>query len=131
MPMQKQKKQQQQMLDELKPGDMVVTSGGIAGHVSRPLDADTIVLRVKPDNLKLQFARSAVASLVPTEGSSRLEFKTFPERHVFSCRRNLTVKTIVIVATILMCIFGIIGFPKSGARVEKQRRARISAWAWI
>ena len=28
-------------------------------------------------------------------------------------QRNLTTKTVVIVATILLCIFGVIGFPKS------------------
>jgi len=41
-------------------------------------------------------------------------------------RKNLTVKTIVIVATILLCIFGVIGFPRSGAdlkaNVEKNIR---------
>jgi preprotein translocase subunit YajC len=68
MPMQRQKKRQQQMLRELKSGDNVVTSGGIVGTITA-VDSDTIVLRVKPDNLKLQFARSAVSSVVPAEGS--------------------------------------------------------------
>ena len=68
MPMQKQKKRQQQMLNELKSGDSVVTSGGITGTITA-VDGDTIVLRVKPDNLKLQFARSSVSTLVPPEGS--------------------------------------------------------------
>jgi preprotein translocase subunit YajC len=68
MPMQKQKKKQQQMLKELKSGDNVVTSGGIVGTITA-VDGDTIVIRVKPDNLKLQFARSSVSALVPPEGS--------------------------------------------------------------
>ena len=68
MPMQRQKKRQQQMLNDLKSGDNVVTSGGIVGTITS-VDGDTIVLRVKPDNLKLQFARSSVSSLVPPEGS--------------------------------------------------------------
>jgi preprotein translocase subunit YajC len=68
MPMQRQKKRQQQMLKELKSGDNVVTSGGIVGTITS-VDTDTIVLRVKPDNLKLQFARSAVSTVVPTEGA--------------------------------------------------------------
>ena len=68
MPMQKQKKRQQQMLNELKSGDSVVTSGGIVGTITT-VDTDTIVLRVKPDNLKLQFARSAVSTVVPPEGA--------------------------------------------------------------
>lgn len=68
MPMQRQKKRQQQMLTNLKSGDNVVTSGGIVGTITA-VDGDTIVLRVKPDNLKLQFARSSVSSLVNPEGS--------------------------------------------------------------
>ena len=68
MPMQRQKKKQQQMLGNLKTGDTVVTSGGIMGTVTA-VDGDTIVLRVKPDNLKLQFARSAVSTVVNPEGS--------------------------------------------------------------
>lgn len=64
LPMQRQKKQQQKMLRELQAGSAVVTSGGIVGTIVA-LDGDTIVLRVKPDNVKLQMARSAVAALVP------------------------------------------------------------------
>ncbi len=63
MPMQKQKKQQAKMLADLKNGDVVVTSGGIVGTVTA-IDSETLVLRVKPDNLKIQFARSAVSSLM-------------------------------------------------------------------
>jgi preprotein translocase subunit YajC len=68
MPMQRQKKKQQQMLNELKSGDSVITTGGIVGTITSVED-DTIVLRIKPDNLKLSFARSAVSSVVPPEGS--------------------------------------------------------------
>jgi preprotein translocase subunit YajC len=68
MPMQRQKKRQAQMLKDLKSGDIVITSGGIVGTITG-VESDTIVLRVKPDNLKLQFARSSVSTLVPPEGS--------------------------------------------------------------
>jgi len=34
------------------------------------LDSDTVVLRVKPDNIKLQMARSAVSSLANAASSS-------------------------------------------------------------
>jgi preprotein translocase subunit YajC len=68
LPMQKQKKAQKKMLEDLKNGDVVLTSGGIIGSILA-IDGDTVVLRVKPDNLKMQFARSAVSSLVPTETS--------------------------------------------------------------
>ena len=68
VPTQKQKKRQAQMLNELKSGDVVVTSSGITGTITT-VDSDTIVLRIKPDNLKLQFARSSVSTLVSPEGS--------------------------------------------------------------
>jgi preprotein translocase subunit YajC len=63
MPMQRQKKQQAQMLSKLESGNEVLTTGGIVGTIVSVSD-DTIVVRVKPDNIKLQVARSAVASLV-------------------------------------------------------------------
>ena len=64
LPMQRQKKQTQKMLAELKSGDSVVTSGGIVGTVTT-LDKDTVVIRVKPDNLKLQITRASISGLVP------------------------------------------------------------------
>ncbi len=64
LPMQRQKKQQQKMLRELQPGSIVLTSGGIVGAIVT-MDDDMLVLRVKPDNLKIQVARNSVASLVP------------------------------------------------------------------
>ena len=57
------------MLAELKTGDNVVTSGGIVGTIVA-LDSDTLVLRVKPDNIKIQVARSAVSSMASTASSS-------------------------------------------------------------
>jgi preprotein translocase subunit YajC len=66
MPMQKQKKQQAQMLSGLQSGTEVLTTGGIVGTIIS-LSGDTLILRVKPDNIKLQIARSAVASLVTAD----------------------------------------------------------------
>ena len=63
MPMQKQKKTQAQMLANLQTGTDVLTTGGIVGTIISLTDT-TLVLRVKPDNIKLQVMRSAVASLV-------------------------------------------------------------------
>ncbi len=68
LPMQRQKKQQQKMLSSLQNGNVVLTSGGIVGTIISIGDDDTVVLRVKPDNVKLQVARSAVSSLVSGEG---------------------------------------------------------------
>ena len=66
MPMQRQKKQQAQMLSSLEAGAEVLTTGGIVGTIVN-ISGDTLVLRVKPDNIKLQIARSAVASLIKPE----------------------------------------------------------------
>jgi preprotein translocase subunit YajC len=66
LPMQRQKKQTQKMLRELQTGNVVLTSGGIVGTIVA-LEDDMVVLRVKPDNVKLQVARSAVSNLVPAE----------------------------------------------------------------
>ena len=63
MPMQKQKKQTQRMLAGLKNGDVVTTSGGVIGSVVALNQDDTLVIRVKPDNVKLLVARSSVSSV--------------------------------------------------------------------
>ena len=68
LPMQRQKKNQQKMLASLQNGNTVLTSGGIIGTIISIGDDDTLVLRVKPDNIKLQVARSAVSNLVTGEG---------------------------------------------------------------
>ena len=69
MPMQRQKKNQKLMLASLENGNVVLTSGGIVGTIVA-IDStdDTLVIRVKPDNVKIQVARSAVSSVVSGEG---------------------------------------------------------------
>jgi preprotein translocase subunit YajC len=63
MPMQRQKKQTQAMLKNLQNGQTVVTSGGIVGTIVSISD-DTLIIRVKPDNIKLQVNRGSVTGLV-------------------------------------------------------------------
>ena len=50
MPMQRQKKQQAQMLASLEAGSEMVTTGGIVGTVVN-ISGDMLVIRVKPDNI--------------------------------------------------------------------------------
>ncbi len=52
MPMQRQKKQQAQMLKDLQNGSVVLTTGGIVGTIVTINNDDTLILRVKPDNVK-------------------------------------------------------------------------------
>jgi preprotein translocase subunit YajC len=70
MPMRRQQKNQKQMIKSLESGQTVVTSGGIVGTIVA-LSDDTLILRIKPDNLKLQIARSAVTSLVSADDSAK------------------------------------------------------------
>ena len=67
LPMQKQRKQTQKMLATLQNGITVVTSGGIVGTIISIDGDETLVLRVKPDNIKIQVARSAVSSVVSSD----------------------------------------------------------------
>jgi len=65
-PQQKKQKSWQEMLGKIKTGDRVTTTGGIRG-VILSLKEDTIVIRVAPDNLKLEVAKTAIASVVQEE----------------------------------------------------------------
>ncbi len=69
-PMQRQQKNQKEMVKSLQNGQTVVTSGGIIGTVVAVND-DTLILRIKPDNLKLQVARSAVTSVIATDDAAK------------------------------------------------------------
>jgi preprotein translocase subunit YajC len=66
MPMRRQQKNTREMIKTLQTGQTVLTSGGIVGTIVAVND-DTLILRVKPDNLKLQVARSAVTSVVGSD----------------------------------------------------------------
>ncbi len=68
MPMQRQKKHLADMLKTLQNGNVVLTTGGLIGTIVT-INDDTLILRVKPDNIKLQVSRSAVSSLVTEEKS--------------------------------------------------------------
>lgn len=66
MPQQKRQKKWQQMLNELKTGDRVVTQGGIVGTIVALRDT-SLHLRVPPDNLRLEVSKSAVVSVMGPE----------------------------------------------------------------
>jgi preprotein translocase subunit YajC len=66
MPQQRRQKKWQAMLGALKNGDKIVTTGGIRGTIISVKD-DAVQLRVPPDNLRIEVARSAVTSLINPE----------------------------------------------------------------
>lgn len=65
-PQQKRQQTWQKMLAGLKPGDRVTTSGGLRGVILSIKD-DTIQLRIPPDNLRIEVAKSAIASVTQDE----------------------------------------------------------------
>jgi preprotein translocase subunit YajC len=68
-PQQRKQKQWQAMLSDIKAGDRVTTAGGIRGTILSIKD-DAIVVRVAPDNIKLEIAKNAIASVTTQEPSS-------------------------------------------------------------
>ncbi len=66
MPQQRKQKKWQELLKQLKSGDRVITSGGLTGVILSVKD-DTVVLRVPPDNIKLEVARSSIVTLTTAE----------------------------------------------------------------
>jgi preprotein translocase subunit YajC len=65
-PNQKRQRQWAAQLEALKPGDRVTTTGGVRG-VILALKDDAIVLRLPPDNVKMEVVKSAIASVTQDE----------------------------------------------------------------
>ena len=68
-PQQKQKADRQRMLDAVKRGDRVVTSGGLHGVVTG-LNEHTVTLRVS-DQVKLEFDRAAIGRVLAAPASDK------------------------------------------------------------
>jgi preprotein translocase subunit YajC len=62
LPQQRKQKQWKEMLGQFKTGDRVTTSGGVRGTIVALRD-DNVHLRVPPDNIRLEVARSAIVSV--------------------------------------------------------------------
>jgi len=68
-PQSKKRKETEKMLSALKKGDKVVTIGGLHGTVQSV--KDTTVIIKADDNVKLEFLRSAVSTVVTPSSSSK------------------------------------------------------------
>jgi preprotein translocase subunit YajC len=66
LPQQRRQKKWQAMLDSIKTGDKVVTTGGLRGTVVALKD-DCIHLRVPPDNLRLEVTKASVSQLTTAD----------------------------------------------------------------
>ncbi|HWY19756.1 MAG TPA: preprotein translocase subunit YajC [Candidatus Acidoferrum sp.] len=70
LPQQRRQKKWTAMLDALKTGDKVVTSGGLRGTVIALKD-DSVHLRVPPDNLRLEVTKASVTQVTTTEEEAK------------------------------------------------------------
>lgn len=62
-PQRKQQQQHQEMMNALKPGDEIVTIGGLHGVVSE-VNADKNIVTIDCDGVYLDFTRSAIARVL-------------------------------------------------------------------
>jgi preprotein translocase subunit YajC len=65
-PQQKRVKDHKTMVEGLKRGDEVITSGGIIGTVERVMEDDRIEVLIE-ENTKVQIIRSTITSLLKKE----------------------------------------------------------------
>src|SRR5499427_358415 len=62
LPQQRRQKKWTAMLDQLKTGDKVTTSGGLRGTIIALKD-DAVHLRVPPDNLRVEVTKASVVQV--------------------------------------------------------------------
>jgi len=73
LPQQRQRKRLQQMLSALKPGDKVVTNGGIYGTING-IDGDTVILKIADSGsapVKIRVARAAISQVEAPEADAK------------------------------------------------------------
>ncbi len=66
LPQQRRQKKWTAMLDSLKTGDKIVTTGGLRGTIMALKD-DSIHLRVPPNNLVLEVTKASVAQVTTSD----------------------------------------------------------------
>ena len=70
IPNQRKQKKWNEMLSNLKSGDRVTTTGGLRGTIISLRD-DVVTMRVAPDNIKLDFLKSAIASVTTEDEAEK------------------------------------------------------------
>lgn len=70
IPNQRKQKKWNEMLGSLKPGDRVSTTGGLRGQILSLRD-EVVTLRVQPDGVKLEFLKTAIASVTTEEEAEK------------------------------------------------------------
>src|SRR5271155_3468856 len=72
LPQQRRQKKWTAMLDSLKTGDKIVTTGGLRGTIMALKD-DSIHLRVPPNNLVLEVTKASVAQVTTEEEEAKVK----------------------------------------------------------
>ncbi len=70
LPQQRRQKKWTAMLDALKTGDRVVTSGGLRGTIVALKD-DSVHLRVPPDNLRIEVTKASVTQVTTADEEAK------------------------------------------------------------
>lgn len=70
LPQQRRQKKWQAVVDALKTGDKVTTTGGLRGTVIALKD-DAIHLRVPPDNLRVEVTKASVAHVTTPQEEAK------------------------------------------------------------
>jgi len=73
-PQNKKRKETEKMLSALKKGDRIVTIGGIHGTVQNVKDT-TVIIKVD-ENVKMEFLRSAVSTVITASKEDKIEDKS-------------------------------------------------------
>ncbi len=66
-PQQKQAKQHQQFLNDLKTGTKIITKGGLHGHITA-LDDNVLTIELAPD-IRVKASRDSIAGALTKEGT--------------------------------------------------------------
>ena len=69
-PQQSRQKKWQQMLNDLKVGDRITTTGGMRGTIIS-IKEDAVQLRVPPDGVKIEVIKSAIASVTTNQEEAK------------------------------------------------------------
>jgi preprotein translocase subunit YajC len=77
-PQSKKQKETKKMIEAVKKGDKVITIGGVHATVSS-VKEKTVVLKVD-DDTKMEFSKSAIASVEPKGGDEKSEIESASEK---------------------------------------------------
>jgi preprotein translocase subunit YajC len=76
-PQRRRQQEARQMIAALKPGDEVVTAGGIYGTVTELLDDEDVLVEIAPQ-LRVRVARRAIGAVVHREDESSMSAPSEP-----------------------------------------------------